>query len=373
MAEQLRIIISGGGTGGHIFPAVSIAREIQARYPQARILFVGAEGRMEMERVPAAGFPIEGIRIAGFQRKKLLANLSLPGKIWTSLKRVRAIMERERPHLVIGTGGYVSGPTLWVAQRMGIPTLIQEQNSFAGWTNRWLSKKAGAICVAYPGMESAFPADRIRFTGNPVRPDLAALAGTPTTEALRADAKLALGFDPIKPLVLILGGSQGARAINEGVAACENMWRSSDIQIFWQCGRFYAQDLIARFGQGRGRQISAFIDDMPSVLRAADLVLSRAGAGTLSELTCAGSAAVLVPSPNVAEDHQTHNAQSLVAAGAAIIMHEINIANLCGHVHGLLYRPDELELLRGNARKLAKPHAAADIVNECERLWTWRA
>ena len=215
MAEQLRIIISGGGTGGHIFPAVSIAREIQSRYPQARILFVGAEGRMEMDRVPAAGFPIEGIRIAGFQRKKLLANLSLPGKIWSSLKRVRAIMERERPHLVIGTGGYVSGPTLWVAQRMGIPTLIQEQNSFAGWTNRWLSKKAGAICVAYPGMESAFPADRIRFTGNPVRPDLATLAGTPTTDALRADAKLALGFDPIKPLVLILGGSQGARAINE--------------------------------------------------------------------------------------------------------------------------------------------------------------
>ena len=373
MAEQLRIIISGGGTGGHIFPAVSIAHEIQARYPQARILFVGAEGRMEMERVPAAGFPIEGIRIAGFQRKKLLVNLSLPGKIWSSLKRVRAIMERERPHLVIGTGGYVSGPTLWVAQRMEIPTLIQEQNSFAGWTNSWLSKKAGAICVAYPGMESAFTADRIRFTGNPVRPDLAALAGTPTTETLRADAKLALGFDPIKPLVLILCGSQGARAINEGVAACENMWRSSDIQIFWQCGRFYAQDLIARFGQGRGRQISAFIDDMPSALRAADLVLSRAGAGTLSELTCAGSAAVLVPSPNVAEDHQTHNAQSLVAAGAAIIMPEINIANLCGHVHGMLYRPDELELLRGNARKLAKPHAAADIVNECERLWTWRA
>ncbi|MEY4887908.1 MAG: hypothetical protein RL767_1379, partial [Bacteroidota bacterium] len=157
MSEQLRIIISGGGTGGHIFPAVSIAREIQARYPQARILFVGAEGRMEMERVPAAGFPIEGIRIAGFQRKKLFANLGLPFKIWSSLKRVRAILERERPHLVVGTGGYVSGPTLWVAQRMGIPTLIQEQNSFAGWTNRLLSKKAGAVCVAYPGMESAFP------------------------------------------------------------------------------------------------------------------------------------------------------------------------------------------------------------------------
>jgi UDP-N-acetylglucosamine--N-acetylmuramyl-(pentapeptide) pyrophosphoryl-undecaprenol N-acetylglucosamine transferase len=372
MSEQLRIIISGGGTGGHIFPAVSIAREIQARYPQARILFVGAEGRMEMERVPAAGFPIEGIRIAGFQRKKLFANLGLPVKIWLSLKRVRAILERERPHLVVGTGGYVSGPTLWVAQRMGIPTLIQEQNSFAGWTNRLLSKKAGAVCVAYPGMESAFPADRIKLTGNPIRPDLAALAHLPTTAALRAEAKVALGYDPLKPLVLILGGSQGARAINEGVAACENMWRSSDIQIFWQCGRYYAQELIDRFGQGRGRIISAFIDDMPAALRAADMVLSRAGAGTLSELACSGSAAVLVPSPNVAEDHQTHNAQSLVDSGAAVIMPEVNIHNLCGHVHGLLNRPDELELLRGNARKLAKPAAAQDIVNECERLWSWR-
>jgi UDP-N-acetylglucosamine--N-acetylmuramyl-(pentapeptide) pyrophosphoryl-undecaprenol N-acetylglucosamine transferase len=372
MPNPLRLVISGGGTGGHIFPAVSIAQEVQRRYPEADIRFIGAQGRMEMERVPAAGYPITGIPIAGFQRKALHKNLSLPLKIWKSLRMVRQHLSDWQPHAVIGTGGYVSGPTLFVAQRMSIPTLIQEQNSFAGWTNRLVSRRAKAICTAYPGMEAVFPAAVTYQTGNPVRP---AIAGMPSiTEEARRAAKVQMGFEAGKALILVLGGSQGARAINQAVEAAEAGWRESGHQVLWQCGKFYVESLQSRLGEVPGRRIQAFLDDMVLAYTAADLVVSRAGAGTLSELCCAGIASILIPSPNVAEDHQTHNALSLHDRGAALHLPESKaFEKLAQTVEDFLADAQKLESLRSGARHLAQPNAAFDIVNHLETLWTWKA
>ncbi len=372
MPNPLRIVISGGGTGGHIFPAVSIAQEVQRRYPEAEIRFIGAQGRMEMERVPAAGYPIAGIPIAGFQRSALHKNFGLPLKIWKSLRLVRQHLRTWQPHAVIGTGGYVSGPTLYVAQRMGIPTLIQEQNSFAGWTNRLVSRRAKAICTAYPGMESVFPAATTHQTGNPVRP---AIAGMPRiSEEARRAAKEQLGFDAGKALILVLGGSQGARAINQAVEAAEAGWRDSGHQVLWQCGKFYVDALEARLGEVPGRRIQAFLDDMVLAYTAADLVVSRAGAGTLSELCCAGMASILIPSPNVAEDHQTHNALSLHERGAALHLPESEaFVKLAQTVEEYLHHGEKLETLRDGARSLAQPNAASDIVDHLQSLWSWKA
>lgn len=372
MPKPLRIVISGGGTGGHIFPAVSIAQEVQRRYPHAEIQFIGAQGRMEMERIPAAGYPIVGIPIAGFQRKALHKNVGLPIKIWRSIRRVHKLLKEWQPHAVIGTGGYVSGPTLFVAQRMGIPTLIQEQNSFAGWTNRIVSRRAKAICTAYPGMESVFPAGLTHQTGNPVRPAIAALPIIHEEE--RRNAKVDLGFDPERQLILVLGGSQGARAINQSVEAAEMEWRRNGHQILWQCGKFYFDDIHARLGVEEHRRIQAFIDDMVLAYSAADIVVSRAGAGTISELCCAGMACILIPSPNVAEDHQTHNAMSLQERSAAIHLPENKaFSNLSMTVEHLLSNLEKLEALRAGSRALAQPNAASDIVNHLETLWTWTA
>jgi UDP-N-acetylglucosamine--N-acetylmuramyl-(pentapeptide) pyrophosphoryl-undecaprenol N-acetylglucosamine transferase len=373
MPNPLRIILSGGGTGGHIFPAVSIAHEIKARYPHAELQFVGALGRMEMERIPAAGYPITGIPIAGFQRKALHKNLGLPLKILRSLSLVRQLLQRTKPHAVIGTGGYVSGPTLFMAQRLGIPTLIQEQNGFAGWTNRLVSRQAKAICTAYPNMESVFPPAQTIQTGNPVRPDIAAMAEGMPSAADRASAKTALGFDPNRKLILILGGSQGARAINQAVEHAQTSWLDAGHQLLWQCGKFYFTDLNERLGSSTDRQIAAFMDDMVMAYRAADLVVSRAGAGTLSELCCASAAAILIPSPNVAEDHQTHNALSLHDRGAALHLPETQADQVGRLVLDYLGDAEKLEGLRAGARALAQPRAAQEIVDQLEMHWSWNA
>lgn len=370
MPKSPRIIISGGGTGGHIFPALAIASEIQKRYPDAHLHFVGASNRMEMQRIPAAGHSITGIPIAGFQRRNMLKNLSLPWKIIKSLWMVRRIIKQHRPDVVVGTGGYVSGPVLWVAQRMGIPTLIQEQNSFAGKTNRLVAKKARAICTAYPNMESVFPAATTYMTGNPVRPTIAAMADQPTDDAMRASAKRDLGFNPDQKLILILGGSLGARAINQAVTACEASWRSAGHQVLWQCGKIYFELLQHKLGVVDGRIITDFLSDMPTVYRAADVIVSRAGAGTLSELCCVGAASLLIPSPNVAEDHQRHNASSLVDRGGARMMLESDIDGLGPGILALLADPEQVAQLRQGAQRLAQPHAAADIVDKLEPFWS---
>jgi len=368
MTEPLRILISGGGTGGHIYPAISIAHAIVQRHPKAEIAFVGALGRMEMHMVPDAGYPITGIPIAGFQRKAMHKNLGLPFKLLKSLWSVWQLIQAFKPHAVIGTGGYVSGPTLKVAQMMGIPTLIQEQNSFAGKTNRLLAAKAHAICVAYPGMEKVFPPERIHFTGNPIRPAIAAMANQICTPAMRSEAKMAMGLDPDKALVLILGGSQGARAINQAVEASESTWLAAGHQLLWQCGKLYHEDLSQRLPQRSGRQLKAFIKDMPTAYRAADIIISRAGAGTLSELAAVAAAAILIPSPHVAEDHQSHNARSLSEQGAALLLPESEVEGLADRVMNLLADSTALDSLRSAASSMAKPHASAAIVQQLEGM-----
>ena len=363
MSQPLRFLLSGGGTGGHIFPAVSIADGLRARFPHCEIEFVGALGKMEMEKVPAAGYPITGLPIAGFQRQRLAANFSLPWKILRSLWRCRSILLRFQPDVVVGTGGYASAPTLWMAQRMGIPTVVQEQNSYAGVTNRGVSQKARAICVAYDGLERWFPADRTFKTGNPVRAAVAALAAAPTTVNQRAEAAQKLGLNPAQPILVVLGGSLGARAINQAVEAAWPQWTAAGLQVVWQCGALYHAALADRLPQNTpGLQLTAFVQDMTAVYRAADLVISRAGAGTLSELACAGVPALLVPSPNVAEDHQTHNAQAFERAGAAVLLPETQLAELTVRVLELMANKDRRAALSAAAYTLALPGATEAIV-----------
>jgi UDP-N-acetylglucosamine--N-acetylmuramyl-(pentapeptide) pyrophosphoryl-undecaprenol N-acetylglucosamine transferase len=362
MSAPLRFLLSGGGTGGHIFPAISIADGLRARFPHCEIEFVGALGRMEMEKVPAAGYRITGLPIAGFQRKRLLANVGLPGKIASSLVQVYRLLRRFQPDVVIGTGGYASAPTLWMAQRMGIPTVVQEQNSFAGVTNKWVSKRAAAVCVAYDGMEQWFPAGITHKTGNPVRAAVAALAQHPVTSEQRSAAALRLGLDPHRPILVVLGGSLGARAINQAVAQAWPQWTAEGIQVFWQCGALYYDGLQKQLPEAKDVHLTAFVQDMPAVYQAADLVISRAGAGTLSELTCAGLPALLVPSPNVAEDHQTHNARALEKGGAALLVPETQINTLSARVLEAFGQPDELATLRRNSLAMALPGATEAIV-----------
>ncbi len=309
-----RILISGGGTGGHIFPALSIAEALRRRWPDCEILFVGAEGRMEMERVPAAGYKIIGLPVAGFDRRRLWRNAGVLLKLWRSLTRARRIVREFRPDVAVGVGGYASGPTLKAAQRAGVPTLLQEQNSYAGVTNKLLAKKARRICVAYPDMERFFPAETIVLTGNPVRKAL-----TECTLS-QEEAKSRLGFDPSRPLVLVVGGSLGARTINNSMAASLDSLLDGETQILWQTGRSGEQ---TGKGATNGRKdviATAFISDMATAYRAADLVVSRAGAGTISELQLLGKPVILVPSPNVAEDHQRKNALALADRGAAVMI-----------------------------------------------------
>ena len=314
MEKELRVIISGGGTGGHIFPAVSIANAIKALRPDAKILFVGALGRMEMQRVPAAGYEIKGLPICGFDRKNLLKNFKVLYKIWKSQRMAKQIIKDFQPQVAVGVGGYASGPTLNKAAAMGIPCLIQEQNSYAGVTNKLLAKKAEKICVAYEGMERFFPAEKIILTGNPVRQALL------DTTISREDAIKSFGLDPAKKTILLVGGSLGARTINESVLQHLDIVKSSDVQFIWQTGKYYSAAIAEQLkGQDiPNLKVTDFISDMGAAYKAADLVISRAGASSISEFCLIGKPVILVPSPNVAEDHQTKNALALSTRDAAI-------------------------------------------------------
>ena len=316
-----RVLISGGGTGGHIFPAISIANAIKNRFPDVEIKFVGAENRMEMQRVPAAGYEIVGLPVSGFDRKNLLKNVKVLLRLWKSIRLARRVVREFKPQIAIGVGGYASGPTLKAAQRMGVPTLLQEQNSYAGVTNKLLAAKAGRICVAYDGMERFFPADRIIKTGNPVRKNLLTNAMT------QAEAKAALGFDPARPLVLVVGGSLGARTINEAVGNALDTITAGGRQLLWQTGKNYADtEVVRRAADYKDVKATAFISDMDVAYRAADLVVSRAGAGSISELQLLGKPVILVPSPNVAEDHQRKNALALADRDAAVMILDADAA-----------------------------------------------
>lgn len=367
MNDELRVIISGGGTGGHIFPAVSIANEIRIKRPDAQILFVGAEGRMEMQRVPAAGYPIKGLPIAGFNRKNLLKNIPVLFKIMKSRALARKIVRDFRPQVAVGVGGYASGPTLNVAESMGIPTLLQEQNSYAGVTNKLLAKKARKICVAYDGMSRFFPADKILFTGNPVRQNLL------DKKVSKVDAVRSFGLVPGKQTILIIGGSLGARTLNESILGnLPLLKQQSRIQFIWQTGKYYSAEIkveLERRGCPENLKVMDFISDMKQAYAAADLVISRAGAGSISEFCLLGKPVVLVPSPNVAEDHQTKNAMALVQKNAALYVADADARRtLMPLAINTVLDHDKLETLSSNILLLARPNAASDIADEVIKL-----
>lgn len=360
-----RILISGGGTGGHIFPAISIANAIRRREPRAEILFVGACGRMEMERVPAAGYKIEGLPVAGFDRRRLWRNVPVVVKLVRSLLRARRIVRDFRPDIAIGVGGYASGPILKEAQRQGVPTLIQEQNSYPGVTNKLLAPKARAICVAYDGMERFFPAGVITKTGNPVRKEIADCAGMDS-----AASKRALGFDPARPLLLVVGGSLGARTINDSIAAgLDRLTADGRYQVMWQTGKLYAEE-CARAAAGHSDvKAMPFIADMARAYSAADLVVARAGAGTISELQLAGKTAILVPSPNVAEDHQRKNAMALVERDAAVMVPDSEARErLVDEALELMADSSRRNLLAANAAQMALRESDTRIVDTIYRI-----
>lgn len=358
-----RFMVSGGGTGGHIFPALSIANELKRRYPDAKIEFVGAEGRMEMDRVPKEGYKIHGLPIIGLNRSSIAANLKFPVKLIRSVSQCRRILKEFRPDVVIGTGGFASGPLLYVAQRMGIPTVIQEQNSYAGITNKRLAAKAKAICVAYEGMESFFPKDNMHLTGNPVRPVIV------DSTVSKADALVQFGLSPEKKTLLVLGGSLGARRVNEAVEQIIPWAEKSGIQVLWQCGKLYYQQLEQRIGDHPDIHLHAFISKMEMAYAAGDIIMSRAGAGTISELAIVGKPTVLIPSPNVAEDHQTKNALALVERKAALLIRESEIdERLEADLDRLLNDEPRRKQLSENLKKMAIPDATKRIVDLIEPL-----
>lgn len=365
MEKELRVIISGGGTGGHIFPAVSIANAVKAMRPDAKILFVGALGRMEMQRVPAAGYEIKGLPICGFDRKNLLKNVKVLYKIWKSQRMAKKIIKDFRPQVAVGVGGYASGPTLNKAAAMGIPCLIQEQNSYAGVTNKLLAKKAEKICVAYEGMERFFPAEKIILTGNPVRQ---ALLDTTIT---REDAVRSFGLDPEKKTILLVGGSLGARTINESMLRHLDLIKDSGLQFIWQTGKYYSAEIAERLkGQDLPNlKVTDFITDMGSAYRAADLVISRAGASSISEFCLIGKPVILVPSPNVAEDHQTKNALALSTCDAAIYIKDAEAPEILLQTAIDTVNDDaKLKSLSENVLKLALPDSANIIAKEVINL-----
>lgn len=367
MDEELRIIISGGGTGGHIFPAVSIANAIRRKRPGAKILFVGAEGRMEMQRVPAAGYEIKGLPICGFDRKNMLRNFKVLFKIWKSQRMAKQIIRQFRPMAAVGVGGYASGPTLNKCAAMGIPCLIQEQNSYAGVTNKLLARKADKICVAYEGMERFFPAAKIMMTGNPVRQQLL------DCKLTREEAIAKMGLKPEQPVVLIIGGSLGARTINESVLANLGVIAESGIQFVWQTGSFYHDEIkrtLDEKGCPANLKPTDFISSMDVAYRAADLVISRAGASSISELCLLGKPSILVPSPNVAEDHQTHNAMALVNKQAAMMVRDDEARQklIPLAVETLTSADRKYVTLGENAAKMALPNSADIIADEVIKL-----
>lgn len=356
-----RILISGGGTGGHVFPAIAIADAVKKQAPEAEILFVGALGKIEMEKVPKAGYRIEGLWISGFQRKLTLRNLLFPVKLLSSMWKARRIVRRFRPDVAVGVGGFASGPTLENACRMGIPALVQEQNSYAGVTNRLLAGKVQRVCVAYEGMERFFPADKIVLTGNPVRSDLARLT------AGKAEAAAHFQLDADKPTVFVFGGSLGALALNEAMAANTGLMAAhSEVQFLWQCGKLY----IERFSQCEAARLPnvrvlPFVDRMDLAYTLADVIVGRAGALTISELCLVGKPAILIPSPNVAEDHQTKNAQALADKDAAVMIPNSQASDrLVPEALNLLNDEARCRQLSANIRTLAKPNAAEEIAQE---------
>ena len=366
MNDELRVIISGGGTGGHIFPAVSIANAIKAMHPDAKILFVGALGRMEMQRVPAAGYEIKGLPIQGFDRKNLLKNVKVLFMIWKSQRMAKKIIKEFQPQVAVGVGGYASGPTLNKAAAMGIPCLIQEQNSYAGVTNKLLAKKASKICVAYEGMERFFPAEKILLTGNPVRQQLLETAQT------KAEASRSFGLDATKKTILIVGGSLGARTINERVLKHLDVIRQNDIQFIWQTGKYYYNQImeqLAKEPKVDNLIVTDFISDMGAAYKVADLVVSRAGAGSISEFCLLGKPVILVPSPNVAEDHQTKNALALVNKNAALYVKDVEApALLIPLAIDTIQDDAKLKSLSENILKMALPASAEIIAKEVVTL-----
>ncbi len=366
MDEKLKIVISGGGTGGHIFPAVSIANAIKSRRPDADILFVGALGRMEMQRVPAAGYEIKGLPICGFDRKNMLRNVVVLFKIWKSQRMARKIIREFKPMAAVGVGGYASGPTLNTCAKMGIPCLIQEQNSYAGVTNKLLAKKAQRICVAYDGMERFFPADKIMKTGNPVRQALL------DTKLTKEEALQSFGLRTDMKTILLVGGSLGARTINESILQHLDMVERSGVQFIWQTGKYYNASIMESLSQRKSisaLKVTDFISDMGAAYKAADLVISRAGASSISEFCLIGKPVILVPSPNVAEDHQTKNAMALVEKDAALYVKDADAPS------GLLKLAIEtvkddsaLGKLSKNIKQLALPDSADIIAQEVIKL-----
>lgn len=363
MKDNLRVIISGGGTGGHIFPAMAIAAAILRRFPKADILFVGAEGRMEMTRVPAAGYNIVGLPVAGFDRKRLWRNFGVALKLWKSMRKAKKIVREFRPDIAIGVGGYASGPTLKAAQQAGVPTLLQEQNSYPGVTNKMLSKNAKRICVAYPDLERFFPQEKIVMTGNPVRSNL---ADCPLSAS---EAKEKLDFDPEKPLVVLVGGSLGAHTLNEVMIdnALSGKVEKAGFQLLWQTGKRDFELCERAFAEKSpaGVKVVEFISDMGEAYRAADLIVSRAGASTISELELLGKASILVPSPNVAEDHQRKNAEALAKRNAAVMVLDKDASEkLWNTIEKLMGDSEGRRILAENVRKMAEEQSDERIVNE---------
>lgn len=366
MNNDLRVIISGGGTGGHIFPAVSIANAIKVLRPKAKILFVGALGRMEMQRVPAAGYEIIGLPICGFDRKNPFKNIKVLYKIWKSQQMAKKVIKDFKPQVAVGVGGYASGPTLNKAAAMGIPCLIQEQNSYAGVTNKLLAKKAEKICVAYDGMERFFPADKIIKTGNPVRQSLL------ETAISREDAIRSFGLNSNKKTILLVGGSLGARTINESIMQLLDLVRNSEVQFIWQTGKYYHAQIMEQLekeGKPDNLIVTDFISDMGVAYKVADLVISRAGASSISEFCLIGKPVILVPSPNVAEDHQTKNAMALVNVDAALYVKDSEAPNkLLPLAIETVNDSSKLVSLKEHILKLALPDSAEIIAKEVIKL-----
>ncbi|WP_088124944.1 undecaprenyldiphospho-muramoylpentapeptide beta-N-acetylglucosaminyltransferase [Roseivirga misakiensis] len=361
-----RLIISGGGTGGHVYPAIAIANAFMARFEDAEILFVGAKGKMEMQKVPEAGYPIEGLWISGLQRKLTLDNLSFPLKLIDSILKSRKIIKRFKPDAVVGVGGYASGPLLRVATKKRIPSVIQEQNSYAGLTNKVLAGRVSKICVAYPGMEKFFPANKIVMTGNPVRSDISNLTNK------RATGLKHFGLSEDKPVLMILGGSLGARTLNDSMVDGIEALVGANVQVIWQCGKFYYKEMSAKLeasAHGGLIHLFEFLKEMDLAYAAADVVISRAGALSVSELSIAGKPTLFVPSPNVAEDHQSKNAKAMVDNEAALLVKDSEAKeNLIKRAIELINDQAEQEKLAKNIKTMARPAAAEEIVNEIVNL-----
>lgn len=360
--KNLKFILSGGGTGGHIYPAIAIANELKCRFPDAEFLFVGAQDKMEMQKVPQAGYAIKGLWIAGLQRRLTFDNALFPIKLVSSLLKSRAIIRKFKPDVVIGTGGFASGPLLQAAAMAGIPTVIQEQNSYPGITNKLLAKKARKICVAYDNLESFFPKEKMILTGNPIRQDLIAI------DSKREEAIRYFNLDANKKTLLVLGGSLGAKRINQLIANEIAAFSDQNIQVIWQCGKLYFED-YKHFSENKNIQVLSFIDRMDLVYAAADVVISRAGASSVSELCVVGKPVIFIPSPNVSEDHQTKNAQAILDKKGGLMIKESELDEKFSTVFNDLISNENLQKeLSQNIKKLAKVNATKEIVDEIEKI-----